>query len=82
MPRLLLPLLLGPTFGSFEELGTRHDTYHKGAKVEIQNMGINLHKKLRMDVNLIMHLSCCNLSLGLATKAKRGLQGCGPRGSM
>jgi hypothetical protein len=23
------------------------DTYHKGAKVEIQNMGINLHKKTK-----------------------------------
>jgi hypothetical protein len=31
MPRLLLlPLLLGPTFGSFEELGVRQEGYLDG----------------------------------------------------
>jgi hypothetical protein len=30
VPRLLLPLLLGPTFGSFEELGVRQRRGRKG----------------------------------------------------
>jgi hypothetical protein len=33
-----------------------------------------------MTSTLLQSIDCCNLSFGLATKAK-GLQGCGPRGS-
>jgi len=42
----------------------------------------NLHQYVRVYSKFMLEIQhmCCNLSFGLATKAK-GLQGCGPKGS-